>query len=93
LELLKIEAAVAKEQRIRSNETDWVYGALWLRRNLKRYQEHGSGLGGLDDDGASFFKRVSAIMCKQVSVSLPYRGDSHDDQYDNYTGTAGSTAC
>ena len=24
-------------------------------------------------------------MCKQVSVSLPYRGDSHDDQYDDYT--------
>jgi len=24
--------------------------------------------------------RVSARMCKQVSVSLPYRGDSHDDQ-------------
>jgi len=26
------------------------------------------------------FSRVSARMCKQVSVSLPYRGDSHDDQ-------------
>ena len=38
-------------------------------------------------------KRVSERMCKQVSVSLPYRGDSHDDQYDDYTGTAGSTAC
>jgi transposase-like protein len=22
-------------------------------------------------------------MCKQVSVSLPYEGDSHDDQYDD----------
>jgi hypothetical protein len=37
--------------------------------------------------------RVSERMCKQVSVSLPYRGDSHDDQYDDYTGTSGSTAC
>ena len=24
-------------------------------------------------------ERVSERMCKQVSVSLPYRGDSHDD--------------
>src|SRR6201987_5009394 len=37
-------------------------------------------------------QRVSERMCKQVSVSLPYRGDSHDDQYDDYTGVAGSTA-
>jgi hypothetical protein len=37
--------------------------------------------------------RVSERMCKQVSVSLPYRGDSHDDQYDDYTGVAGSTSC
>jgi hypothetical protein len=37
--------------------------------------------------------RVSARMCKQVSVSLPYRGDSHDDQYDDYTGATGSTSC
>jgi len=37
--------------------------------------------------------RVSERMCKQVSVSLPYRGDSHDDQYDDYTGASGSTAC
>src|SRR5262245_53789586 len=36
--------------------------------------------------------RVSGTMCKQVSVSLPYRGDSHDDQCDDYTGTVGSTA-
>jgi hypothetical protein len=39
------------------------------------------------------FSRVSERMCKQVSVSLPYRGDSHDDQYDDYTGVAGSTSC
>src|SRR6266536_4831740 len=32
-------------------------------------------------------------MCKQVSVSLPLKGDSHDDQHDDCTGTAGSTAC
>jgi hypothetical protein len=38
-------------------------------------------------------RRVSERMCKQVSVSLPYRGDSHDDQYDDYTGVAGSTSC
>jgi hypothetical protein len=37
--------------------------------------------------------RVSERMCKQVSVSLPYRGDSHDEQYDDYTGVAGSTTC
>ena len=30
-------------------------------------------------------RRVSERMCKQVSVSLPYRGDSHDDQHDDYT--------
>jgi transposase len=41
----------------------------------------------------AFDSRVSERMCKQVSVSLPYRGDSHDDQVDDYTGTAGSTAC
>src|SRR5262252_8031906 len=35
-------------------------------------------------------QRVSERMCKQVSVSLPYRGDSHDDQYDDCTGVAGS---
>src|SRR5580700_3750073 len=30
--------------------------------------------------------RVSERMCKQVSVSLPKMGDSHDDQFDDYTG-------
>jgi hypothetical protein len=30
-------------------------------------------------------ERVSERMCKQVSVSLPYRGDSHDDRQDDYT--------
>ena len=30
-------------------------------------------------------ERVSERMCKQVSVSLPYRGDSHDDRHDDYT--------
>ncbi len=29
--------------------------------------------------------RVSERMCKQVSVSLPLKGDSHDDQGDDYT--------
>ena len=38
-------------------------------------------------------RRVSERMCKQVSVSLPYRGDSHDEQPDDYTGITGSTAC
>jgi hypothetical protein len=37
--------------------------------------------------------RVSERMCKQVSVSLPYRGDSHDEQLYDYTGIAGSTSC
>ena len=37
--------------------------------------------------------RVSERLCKQVSVSLPKMGDSHDDQYDDYTGATGSTAC
>jgi aerobic-type carbon monoxide dehydrogenase small subunit (CoxS/CutS family) len=32
--------------------------------------------------------RVSVRMCKQVSVSLPKMGDSHDDQFDDYTGVA-----
>ena len=30
-------------------------------------------------------RRVSERMCKQVSVSLPYRGDSHDDRHDDYS--------
>ncbi len=38
-------------------------------------------------------RRVSERMCKQVSVSLPYRGDSHDEQLNDYTGIAGSTSC
>ena len=29
-------------------------------------------------------RRVSGTMCKKVSVSLPLRGDSHDDQYDDH---------
>src|SRR6185312_17523690 len=33
--------------------------------------------------------RVSERMCKQVSVSLPYRGDSHDDRHDDYARAAG----
>ena len=28
--------------------------------------------------------RVSERMCKEVSVSLPLRGDSHDDHFDDY---------
>src|SRR5262245_19679453 len=28
--------------------------------------------------------RVSERMCKEVSVSLPLRGDSHDDHIDDY---------
>jgi cephalosporin hydroxylase len=56
------------------------------------------GTGYIEDwpDGARFVApavRVSERMCKQVSVSLPYEGDSHDEQFDDYTGTAGSTAC
>src|SRR6266704_6639809 len=35
--------------------------------------------------------RVSERMCKQISVSLPYRGDSHDYRHDDYTRTTGST--
>jgi hypothetical protein len=34
---------------------------------------------------ASAAARVSERMCKQVSVSLPYRGDSHDKRHDDYT--------
>jgi hypothetical protein len=37
--------------------------------------------------------RVSERMCKQVSVSLPLKGDSHDEQDDDYTGASRSTAC
>jgi hypothetical protein len=47
----------------------------------------------LEEKFGAVYTRVSERMCKQVSVSLPYRGDSHDDQYDDYTGVAGSTAC
>jgi hypothetical protein len=41
----------------------------------------------------SALARVSERMCKQVSVSLPYRGDSRDEQLYDYTGIAGSTSC
>ena len=33
---------------------------------------------------ALLHRRVSEIMCKQVSVSLPLIGDSHDDELDDY---------
>jgi hypothetical protein len=32
--------------------------------------------------------RVSETMCKEVSVSLPLRGDSHDDDIDDYARIA-----
>src|SRR5215207_5972519 len=54
---------------------------------------------GLEDGGdrpiarCADAERVSERMCKQVSVSLPYRGDSHDERHDDYTRTTGSTAC
>ena len=32
--------------------------------------------------------RVSETLCKQVSVSLLFEGDSHDDEYDNNPGAA-----
>lgn len=37
--------------------------------------------------------RVSGTMCKEVSVSLPLRGDSHDDRYTDYSGTVGPASC
>ncbi len=30
-------------------------------------------------------ERGSETMCKQVSVNLPYRGDSHGCEYDDYS--------
>jgi hypothetical protein len=33
-------------------------------------------------------RRVSVTMCKQVSVSLPFTGDSHGERNDNCTGTS-----
>jgi len=42
---------------------------------------------------AAALRRVSERMCKQVSVSLPYRGDSHDEQLYDYTGITGSITC
>jgi hypothetical protein len=42
------------------------------------------GVAPYDDDSGRR-QRVSERMCKQVSVSLPYRGDSHDDRHDDYT--------
>jgi hypothetical protein len=41
-----------------------------------------------DQQAAPVASRVSERMCKQVSVSLPKMGDSHDDQFDDYTGVA-----
>jgi hypothetical protein len=29
--------------------------------------------------GKAFIERVSVILCKQVSVSLPFKRSSHDD--------------
>jgi len=39
---------------------------------------------GVSPDAAAA-ERVSERMCKQVSVSLPYRGDSHDDRHEDYS--------
>jgi putative transposase len=39
------------------------------------------------------YERMSGRLCKEVSVSLPLTGDSHDDQLDDHSGTARSTAC
>ena len=33
-------------------------------------------------------QRVSERMCKQVSVSLPFEGDSHDDEWNHSARTA-----
>jgi hypothetical protein len=38
-------------------------------------------------------KRVSERMCKQFSVSLPLKGDSHGDRFDDYPRTSRSAAC
>jgi transposase len=42
-------------------------------------------LDGLEWTRVPPAERVSESMCKQVSVSLPYRGDSHDDRDEDYT--------
>jgi hypothetical protein len=46
----------------------------------------GAGRGASSPRRSGPKARVSERMCKQVSVSLPKMGDSHDDQFDNYTG-------
>jgi hypothetical protein len=69
--------------------------AAKLRWRIERdYQElkQEVGLGHYEGRGWRGL-RVSERMCKQVSVSLPYRGDSRDEQLYDYTGIAGSTSC
>jgi hypothetical protein len=48
-----------------------------VRRPIAKEQHKGRGF-------ESFTEGVRK-NCKQVSVSLPYRGDSHDDRHDDYT--------
>jgi hypothetical protein len=69
-----------------TNNTGNLVAVLIARPEIKSL----SDLAGKDvaiegRRSASNATRVSERMCKQVSVSLPYRGDSHDEQLYDYT--------
>jgi transposase len=58
------------------------------RRGQSNRRARGEGLGwealhvAIDD--ASRLARVSGMMCKEVSVSLPLGGSSHEDRFDDH---------
>jgi hypothetical protein len=45
---------------------------------------HVCACGNANELSATMCARVSERMCKEVSVSLPLTGDSHDDDIDDY---------
>lgn len=66
-------------------------------KRLRPFMKNVSRRSGLHTDEADVemgreFARVSERLCKQVSVSLLFEGNSHD-QHDDCTGAFGSAAC
>src|SRR5262245_19916907 len=57
---------------------------LWMGAQVGERKHGIEGLSGSASSGV----RVSETMCKEVSVSLPLTGDSHDDDFDDYPRSA-----
>ena len=56
----------------------WAIDVLQNAGAVRECEEHGWMQDRADP------QRVSERICKQVSVSLPLTGDSHDDHFDDY---------